>query len=136
MCENFVLKVSARVLGGRLPRNGGRWLPPKFLGKADLGGRLAYLDPTDSTCLRTASLEWNVPGKYGPHVELFFDRIQKEPATEQVGDSFSPFFNADIRTLPPLFSADVLMTCALLRLAHDCGRRKRRRSISSPWFGG
>ena len=38
----FVLEVSARVLGGRVSRNGGRWLPPKFVGKADLGGRLAY----------------------------------------------------------------------------------------------
>ena len=26
-----------------------------------------YLDPTDSVCLCTASMEWNVPGKYGPH---------------------------------------------------------------------
>ena len=31
-----------------------------------------YLDPMDSVCLRTASTEWNVPGKYGPHGELFF----------------------------------------------------------------
>ena len=32
-------------------------------------------------CLRTASVEWNVPGKYGPHGELFFFLIHKEPAT-------------------------------------------------------
>ena len=38
-----VLEVSAPVLGGRVYRNGGRWLPPKFVGKADLGGRLALL---------------------------------------------------------------------------------------------
>ena len=31
-----------------------------------------YLDPWDSVCLRTASMEWDVPGKYGPHGELFF----------------------------------------------------------------
>ena len=31
-----------------------------------------YLDPWDSVCLRTASVEWDVPGKYGPHGELFF----------------------------------------------------------------
>ena len=24
-----------------------------------------YLDPMDSVCLRTVSVEWNVPGKYG-----------------------------------------------------------------------
>ena len=29
-----VLEVSARVIGGRVSRNGGRWLPPKFVGKA------------------------------------------------------------------------------------------------------
>ena len=46
-----------------------------------------YLDPMDSVCvcvLRTASMEWNVPGKYGPHGELFFFLIQKEPATMRV----------------------------------------------------
>ena len=32
-------------------------------------------------CLRTPSVEWNVPGKYGPHGELFFFLIQTEPAT-------------------------------------------------------
>ena len=30
-----------------------------------------HLDPMDSVCLRTASVDWNVPGKYGPHGELF-----------------------------------------------------------------
>ena len=30
-----------------------------------------FLDPWDSVCLRTTSVEWNVPGKYGPHGELF-----------------------------------------------------------------
>ena len=29
-------------------------------------------DQWDSVCSRTASVEWNVPGKYGPHGELFF----------------------------------------------------------------
>ena len=60
-------------------------------------------------CLRTASIEWNVPRKYGPYGELFFFLIQKEPATEEVGETFSPCFDADIRT--PLFSADVLKKC-------------------------
>ena len=31
-----------------------------------------YLDPMDSVCLRTASMEWDVPGKYEPHGELLF----------------------------------------------------------------
>ena len=26
-----------------------------------------HLDPMDSVSLRTASMEWNVPGEYGPH---------------------------------------------------------------------
>ena len=33
-----------------------------------------YLDPMDCVCVHaTASMEWNVPGKYGPHGELFLD---------------------------------------------------------------
>ena len=31
-----------------------------------------YLDPFNSVRLRTASVHWNVPKKYGPHGELFF----------------------------------------------------------------
>ena len=46
--------------------------------------------------------------------EPFFFLGQKEPATEQVGETFSPFFNADICT--SLYSADVLKKCALLAL--------------------
>ena len=55
-----------------------------------------------------------MPGKYGPHGELFFFLIQKEPATVPGSETFSPFLNADIRT--PFFSADVLKKCALLAL--------------------
>ena len=69
-----------------------------------------YLDPMDSVCFRTASMEWNVPGKYGPHGESFFFLIQKEPGS----DTLSPFINADIRT--PLFPTDVLKKCVLLAL--------------------
>ena len=54
-------------------------------------------------------------GKCGPHGELFFFLIQTEPATEQVGETFSPFFNADT-CISPLFSADVLKKCALIAL--------------------
>ena len=53
-----------------------------------------------------------MPGKYGPHGELFFFLIKKEPATLLGSETFSPFFNADIRT--SLFSADVLKKCVLL----------------------
>ena len=55
---------------------------------------------------------WNVPGNYGPHGELFFFVSQKEPAMVLGSETFSPFFNADIRT--PLFSADVLKKCTLI----------------------
>ena len=85
MGGNFALEVSAPVLGGRVSRNGGRWLPPKFLERVDLGGVWPYLDPMDSVCLRTASMEWNVPGKYGPASRPFFlSLIQKEPPTVSV----------------------------------------------------
>ena len=81
-----------------------------------------YLDPMDSVCLRTASMEWNVPRKDGPHGELFFFLIQKEPATLPGSETFSPCFNADIRN--PLFSADVLKKCALVGL-HEVAEEGR-----------
>ena len=59
---------------------------------------------------------WNVPGKYGPHGELFFFLIQKELATVPGSETFSSFFNADIRT--PFFSADVHKKCALAIALH------------------
>ena len=55
-----------------------------------------------------------MPGKYGQHGEIFFFLIQKEPAKVPVGETFSPFFNADIRI--PLFSAVVLKRRALFAL--------------------
>ena len=73
-----------------------------------------YWDPMDSVCLRTASVEWNVAGKYGPHGELFFFLIQKEPASMPGSETFSPLLNADIRT--SFSSADVLKKCALIAL--------------------
>ena len=57
-----------------------------------------YLDPMDSVCLRTASVEWNVPGEYGPHGDLFFFLIETEPATMPGSETFSPFFAAEIHT--------------------------------------
>ena len=82
-----------------------------------------HLDPMDSVCLRTASMESNVRGKYGPDGGLFFFLlIQKELATVPGGETFSPFFSADIRTLR--FSADVLKKCTLiaLHLIPEAGR--------------
>ena len=85
----------------------GAGFPPKVVVKVDLFG-------PDGVCLHTASMEWNVPGKYEPHGELFFFLIMREPATMPDHDNFSPFINADIRT--PSFSADVLKKCALVAL--------------------
>ena len=38
-----------------------------------------FLDAWDSVRLRTNSTQWNVPGRYGPHGELFFFLLKKEP---------------------------------------------------------
>ena len=62
-----------------------------------------FLDPIDSVCLRTASVEWNVPGNYGPHGDLFFFLIKKELASVPSSETFSPFFAARdgcFRTVP------------------------------------
>ena len=53
-----------------------------------------------------------MPGKHGPHGELFFFLIQKEPAAMPGSETSSPFFTADIRTSS--FSAEVLKKCALI----------------------
>ena len=37
------------------------------------------LDPWDVVRLRASSSYWNDPGKYGPHSELFFFFVRKEP---------------------------------------------------------
>ena len=55
--------------------------------------------------LRTASTHWNVPGKNGPHGELFLFLIEKEQVV------------ASNETLPnPCVSAETLRACALIGL--------------------
>ena len=39
-------------------------------------------------------MKWNVPGKYGPHGELFFFLIKEELATMPGSQTFGPFFTA------------------------------------------
>ena len=63
----------------------------------------SYLDAMDTLCLRTVSMEWNVPEKYGPHGVLFFFLIQKKPAIAPNSET-------------SLFSAGVLKKCALIAL--------------------
>ena len=55
--------------------------------------------------LRTSSSCWNVPGKYGPHSELFFFLIRKEPVALTKAVPFKPFV-----------SAETLKACALIGL--------------------
>ena len=73
-----------------------------FVGKVDLGvlSTLFGSDPMGSVCLRTASMEWNVLEKYGPHGELFSFLIQKEPAKVWESENFSS--PSMLTSAPPL----------------------------------
>ena len=53
------------------------------------------LDPWDSVHLRTASTYWNVPGKYGPHGELPFFHVKKEPVVASDEESSNPFVSSE-----------------------------------------
>ena len=113
--------------------NGWRWLPPKFVGTADLGGRLALLG-SDGLCVFTHSIRGvECAEKYGPHGELFFFLIQKEPATVPGSETFSLFFNGDMRT--PFFSADVLKKCALIALHSIAEERRNEEGCHVPGLG-
>ena len=59
----------------------------RILGRALLGRRLT-LPCTSSSC-------WNVPGKYGPHGELFVFLIKKEPVALTKAVPFKPFVSAE-----------------------------------------
>ena len=65
-----------------------------------------YLDPWDSVRLRTASTHWNVPGKYGPHGELFFFLMKKR----------EPMVLSEWVEFEPCISAETVKACALIRL--------------------
>ena len=60
-------------------------------------------DPWDSVRLRTASTHWNVPKKYGPHVELFFFLLKKEPKVL-----------SELVEFGPCFPAETVKACALI----------------------
>ena len=76
-----------------------------------MGACLAHLT-RGTVCLRTASVEWNVPGKYEPHGEHDFFLNQLEPAAMSGSEIFSPC--SLLTSAPPFFSADVLKKCALI----------------------
>ena len=66
------------MLGGRSVLQWRCLLPPKVVGKADLGGRLALFGSDGQcVCLRTAFVEWKMPDG-----ELYFFLIKKEPADD------------------------------------------------------
>ena len=54
------------------------------------------LDSWDVVLLRTSSSYWNVPGKYGPHSELFVFLIRKEPVAPTKAVPFKPFVSAEV----------------------------------------
>ena len=60
----------------------------------------------DSVRLRTASTHWNVPGKYGPHGELFFSFLMKKV----------PMVLSELVEFVPCFSAETVKACALIGL--------------------
>ena len=49
-----------------------------------------HLDPWDSVRLRTASTQWNVPGKYGARCEVFFFLLKREPTVLSEVVEFGP----------------------------------------------
>ena len=63
------------------------------------------LDSWDSVRLRTASTHWNVPRKYGPHGELFFFLLKKEPIVL-----------SELVEIGPCISAATVKACALISL--------------------
>ena len=64
-----------------------------------------YLDPWDSVRPRTASTHWIVPGKHGPHGELFFFLLKKEPMVL-----------SELIEFGPCISAEAVKACALIGL--------------------
>ena len=60
-----------------------------------------YLDAIDTVCLRTVSMEWNRPEKYGPHGVLLFFLIQKKPAIVPNSEAFN-FYIGDGFLFPEL----------------------------------
>ena len=57
--------------------------------------RWPFLDAWDSVRPRTASAQWNVPGRYGPYGELFFFFLKKEPRVFSELVRFGPSISAE-----------------------------------------
>ena len=82
------------------------------------------LDAWDSVRLRTASTQWNVPGRYGPYGELFFFLLKKEPMV----------FGELVRCGPSI-PVGAVKACALVGLhmmiEEKSGRSENGSSVSS-----
>ena len=78
-----------------------------------------YLDPWDSVRLRTASTHWNVPGKCGPHGELFFFLLKKEPVVLSEVVEFGPCFSAETVKACALFGLHMMAEENALRWDRD-----------------
>ena len=62
----------------------------KDVGRCFLEGVWPCVDSWDVVRFRTSSSYWNVPGKYGPHSELFFFLNRKEPVALAQAMQFEP----------------------------------------------
>ena len=79
-----VVAMACRILGAIFLQNqweGAYW-----------EGVWPCLEPWDVVRLRTSSSYWNVPENYGPHSELFFFFVKKEPVALTKAVSFKPLF--------------------------------------------
>ena len=63
------------------------------------------LETWDSVRLRTASTQWNISGRYGPHGELFFFLLKKEPSAL-----------SELARLGPSIPVETVKACALIGL--------------------
>ena len=75
----------------------GSGLVPELWGKPLWEKVWPFLDACDSVRLRTASTQWNIAGKYGPHGGLLFFLIQKKPALVPDSEALNSFIGDGFR---------------------------------------
>ena len=87
-CQPFAVAMACSIVGMKILKK--MWEGPCW------EGVWPHLDPWDVVGLRTTSGVWNVPRKYGPHGELFFFLIKKEPfALTKDSGRFNPSVPAE-----------------------------------------
>ena len=75
----------------------GSGLVPEMRGKPLWEKVWPFLDAWDTVRLRTASTQWNIPGKHGPYGELLFSLIQKKPAFVPDSEASNSFIGDGFR---------------------------------------